>query len=179
MLKPKAIWLLVLVFTLTGFMLAAGCGSEGDVEGPPEEAPVENGDEVEPGNAAGPGQDNGMAVENSSSAGNGPGSGNGTVPDCWNYQPTGMKPNPGWNTVDLEGLTREELVEVLGCPPHVIRMTSVVSAAHNRELWVYHPYDEDPTGLFVWLKGNVYHDSMLDEFNGFWCYEMSDLDFWE
>ncbi len=152
MLKPKAIWLLVLVFTLTGFMLAAGCGNGPDVEGPPEEAPVENGDEAEYKNAA---------------------------PDCWNYQPTGMKPNPGWDTVDLEGLTREELVEVLGCPPHVIRMTSVVSAAHNRELWVYHPYDEDPTGLFVWLKGNVFHDSMLDEFNGFWCYEMSDLDFWE
>jgi len=159
MLKPKAIWLLVLVFALTGFMLAAGCGIAGDVEGPPEEAPVENGDEAEHGN--------------------GPGSGNGTAPDCWNYQPTEMKPSPGWDTVDLEGLTREELVDVLGCPPHVIRMTSVVSTAHNRELWVYHPYDEDPTGLFVWLKGNVFHDSMLDEFNGFWCYEMSDLDFWE
>ena len=98
---------------------------------------------------------------------------------CWNYQPTDMKPNPGWEDVDMEGLTREELVDVLGCPPHVIRMTSVVSAANNKELWVYHPYDEDPTGLYVWLKGDVYHDYTLDEFNGFWCYQMMDFDFWE
>lgn len=98
---------------------------------------------------------------------------------CWDYQPTTMQPLAGWENEDLEGLTREELVEVLGCPPHVIRMTSVISEDFNRELWVYHPYEEDPTGLYVWLKGNVYHTSILDEFNGFWCYEMMDFDFWE
>jgi len=90
-----------------------------------------------------------------------------------------MKPKPGWDTVDLTGLTREQLVDVLGCPPHSIRMTSVVSADHNRELWVYHPFDEDPTGLYIWLKGEVFYDSMLDEFNGFWCHRMMDVDFWE
>ena len=99
--------------------------------------------------------------------------------ECWNYQPTDMKPNPGWDSVDLDGLTREELLDILGCPPHIIRMTSMVSPENNRELWVYHPFDDDSTGLFVWLKGNVYHESRLDEFNGFWCYEMSDLTFWD
>jgi len=99
--------------------------------------------------------------------------------DCWNYQPDEMKPNPGWDAVDLNGLTREELLDVLGCPPHIIRMTSVVSPEKNRELWVYHPFDDEPTGLFVWLKGNVFHKWRLDEFNGFWCYEMSDVTFWD
>ncbi len=98
---------------------------------------------------------------------------------CWDYQPTDMKPKAGWENVDMEGLTREELVDALGCPPHVIRMTSVVSASNNKELWVYHPYDEDPTGLYIWLKGDVYHDSTLDEFNGFWCNQMMDMTFWD
>jgi len=107
------------------------------------------------------------------------GSGNAAAAGCWDYQPVTMAPKPGWDTVDLEGLTREELVDVLGCPPHVIRMTSVVSADNNRELWVYHPYEEDPTGLFIWIKGELFHYSTLDEFNGFWCYEMTNVDFWE
>ncbi len=99
--------------------------------------------------------------------------------DCWNYQPDTMKPNPGWDAVDLKGLTREELLDVLGCPPHVIRMTSVVGPENNRELWVYHPFDDDPTGLYIWLRGDVYHQSRMDEFNGFWCYEMMEPAFWE
>ena len=100
-------------------------------------------------------------------------------PGCWNYQPTDMKPNPGWENINMDGLTREELIGVLGCPPHVIRMTSVIGADNNRELWVYHPYDQDPTGLYIWLKGEVFHDSTLNEFNGFACYEMTNLEFWE
>jgi hypothetical protein len=90
-----------------------------------------------------------------------------------------MKPNPGWDAVDLNGLTREELLDVLGCPPHVIRMTSVVGPENNRELWVYHPFDDDPTGLYIWLRGDVYHRSRMDEFNGFWCYEMMEPAFWK
>jgi len=97
---------------------------------------------------------------------------------CWDYQPTDMAPEAGWETADLEGLTREELVDVLGCPPHIIRMTSVVSADYNRELWVYLPYEDDSTGLYIWVKGDVFHYSKLDEFNGFWCHRMMDLDFW-
>lgn len=102
-----------------------------------------------------------------------------TVSGCWDYQPTTMQPNPGWDTVDFTGLTREELIDVLGCPPHMIRMTSVVGSENNRELWVYHPFEEDPTGLYVWLKGDVFHDHILDEFNGFDCYQMINLEFWE
>ncbi len=103
----------------------------------------------------------------------------GDAAGCWDYQPAVMKPKAGWEAVDLTGLTRGQLLEALGCPPHVIRMTSVVSPEFNKELWVYHPYDEDPTGLFIWLKGNVFHHSMLNEFNGFGCYELTNPDFWE
>lgn len=98
---------------------------------------------------------------------------------CWDYQPLDMAPKAGWEDAELEGLSREQLVEVLGCPPHVIRMTSVVGPDYNRELWVYHPYDQDPTGLFVWLKGEAFHHSTLNEFSGFWCYEMTNPDFWD
>ncbi len=104
---------------------------------------------------------------------------NASTNNCWNYQPDEMKPNPGWDVADLNGLTREELLDVLGCAPHVIRMTSVVGPENNRELWVYHPFDDDPTGLYVWLKGDVYHESRMDEFNGFWCCEMMEPAFWE
>ncbi len=111
-----------------------------------------------------------------------PAPGTATTPnthDCWNYQPTDMNPYPGWETAELHGLTREQLLDALGCPPHIIRMTSVVSEEYNRELWVYHPFDDDPTGLFIWLKGDVFHRSRLDEFNGFLCNEMMGEDFWK
>jgi len=102
-----------------------------------------------------------------------------TTQNCWEYQPTTMQPKPGWDTATLDGLSRKQLVDALGCPPHMIRMTSVVDASNNRELWVYHPYDKDPTGLYIWLKGDVFHDSKLDEFMGFWGHEMTNPDFWE
>jgi hypothetical protein len=98
---------------------------------------------------------------------------------CWHHQPTDRKPAAGWDTIDLRGLTREQLLAVLGCPPHIIRMTSLVSADHHRELWVYQPFAEDPTGWYIWLKGNTVHHSALDEFNGFGCHRMMDADFWE
>ncbi len=150
-------------------------GNAGNGETPGGEAPEEPGNDSSLENGA----NSGLEVKESNSAGNNSGSGNETVSSCWDYQPANMAPKPGWDTVDLEGLTREELVEVLGCPPHIIRMTSVVSAEHNKELWVYHPYEKDPTGLYIWLKGDVFHQSKLDEFNGFWCHNMGDPDFWE
>ncbi len=181
-MKSSRIWLLALVCLLVGFMFIAGCGNDQNGEDMNGEAPIENGEGPEPAEPEENGvidNNNDNSNDNNSAVDEGMNNGNGNALSCWDYQPTSMAPNPGWDSVSLEGLTREELVDVLGCPPHVIRMTSVVSEAHNRELWVYHPYEEDPTGLFVWLKGNVYHYSTLNEFNGFWCYEMSDLDFWE
>ncbi len=179
-MKPKRFWVLSLVFILAGLMLIAGCGNDQNGEDMNGEPPVENGEAPVPDEPDDNGannndnnNDNNNALEESNNNSNGNASG------CWDYQPTDMAPNPGWDGVSLEGLTRDELVDVLGCPPHVIRMTSVVSAANNRELWVYHPYEEDPTGLFIWLKGDVFHYSTLNEFNGFGCYEMTDLDFWE
>ena len=99
--------------------------------------------------------------------------------DCWDHQPGSAKPKDGWDGVDLAGMTRDELLEVLGCPLHSMRLGAVGNPAYIRELWVYHPYDEDPTGLYIWLQGGVFHASRLDEFNGFWGFEFDNPEFWE
>ena len=164
-MKSKNNCLLIILTLLIGLLLTAGCSNELSNEDMNGQIPGEGGD------MPGESQDNGVLDDNSD---------NGVVAEgCWEYQPSDMAPKPGWDNVNLDGLTREELVDVLGCPPHVIRMTSVVSVDNNRELWVYHPYAEDPTGLYVWLKGDIFHYSTLDEFNGFGCYRMTDLEFWE
>jgi len=99
--------------------------------------------------------------------------------NCWEYQPESAKPKEGWEGVDLSGMTRDELLEVLGCPLHSMRLGAVGNPAYIRELWVYHPYDEDPTGLYIWLQGGVFHASRLDEFSGFWGFEFDNPEFWE
>ncbi len=90
----------------------------------------------------------------------------------------GIRPNPGWENVQLENKHRDELIEILGCPANLIRMAAM-DPANNKELWVYHPYEQDPTGLYIYLKGDVFYYSKLDEFTGFYCYDMLDPDFWE
>ncbi len=172
-MRHKIIWSLLMLLVVTGTMLPAGCGPGENATDPPAGFPAENGAEIRNGEAP-EGPVNGEPAVEKNNSGNAV-----AAACCWDYQPSSMQPRPGWDTVNLEGLSREALLDVLGCPPHIIRMTSVVDAAYNRELWVYHPYDEDPTGLFIWLKGNFYHSATLNEFSGFWCYEMSDLDFWE
>jgi hypothetical protein len=99
--------------------------------------------------------------------------------NCWDHQPSSAKPKDGWEGVDLSDMTRDELLEVLGCPLHSMRLGALGNPAYVRELWVYHPYDEDPTGLYVWLQGGVFHASRLDEFTGFWGFEFDNPEFWE
>jgi hypothetical protein len=99
--------------------------------------------------------------------------------NCWDHQPESAKPKEGWEGVDFSGMTRDELLEVLGCPLHSMRLGALGNPAYIRELWIYHPYDEDPTGLYVWLQGGVFHASRLDEFTGFWGFEFDNLEFWE
>jgi hypothetical protein len=99
--------------------------------------------------------------------------------NCWDYQPDSAKPKEGWEGVDLSGMTRDELLDVLGCPLHSMRLGAVGNPAYIRELWVYHPYDEDPTGLYIWLQGGVFHASRLDEFTGFWGFEFDNPEFWQ
>ncbi len=99
-----------------------------------------------------------------------------TVP-VQTFEPT-IRPKPGWEDVSLENKHRDELIQILGYPANLVRMAAV-DPANNRELWVYHPYEQDPTGLYIYLKGDVFYYSKLDEFMGFYCYDMLDPDFWE
>lgn len=99
--------------------------------------------------------------------------------NCWDNQPDSAKPKDGWDGVDLTGMTRDELAEVLGCPLHSMRLGAVGNPAYIRELWIYLPYDEDPTGLYIWLQGGVFHASRLDEFSGFSGFEFDNPEFWE
>jgi hypothetical protein len=99
--------------------------------------------------------------------------------NCWDYQPENGKPKEGWEELDLAGMTRDELTEALGCPLHSMRQTALGDPAFTRELWIYLPYDEDPTGLYVWLQGGLFHASRLDEFSGFWGFEFDNPEFWE
>lgn len=98
--------------------------------------------------------------------------------DCWNEPPLTRKPQPGWESHTLIGMTRQQALKTLGCPPHYVRMTSPLGTLGERELWVYLPYDKDSTGLYLWLKAGVVHQSRLDTFSGFWTHEMDNPDFW-
>lgn len=102
-----------------------------------------------------------------------------TTVNCWDHLPESAKPKDGWEGLSLDGMTRDELLEALGCPLHSMRLGAVGNPSYVRELWVYHPYDEDPTGLYIWMQGGVFHASRLDEFTGFWGFEFDNPEFWE
>jgi outer membrane murein-binding lipoprotein Lpp len=95
------------------------------------------------------------------------------------------KPNEGWEqffpdaqTTTLTGESTEAVRALLGNPPVLIRQTAVVPEA-SREIWVYMPLDEDPTGLYLFFKGNQLDSSRQDEFNGLYGSGLLDLEeFW-
>ena len=54
-----------------------------------------------------------------------------------------------------------------------------VNPKNNREIWIYHPYDYDPTGLYIYFKGDNVVKTKLDEFNGLVASSIwEDTDFW-
>ena len=86
-------------------------------------------------------------------------------------------PNPESNTII--GKTVDEVEELLGIPPFRIYSTAA-TAPFNREIWVFVPYDEDPTGLYLFFKGNQLWASRLDEFTGLYGSGLLDTeDFWQ
>jgi cell division protein FtsB len=95
------------------------------------------------------------------------------------------QPNAGWetyfpdpDTTTLEGASPAEVYELLGEPPFKIRSTAANPTA-NREIWVYLPYAEDPTGLYLFFKGDQLWSSQLDEFGGLYQSGLlEDEDFW-
>jgi hypothetical protein len=95
------------------------------------------------------------------------------------------KPKDGWEelfptpaTTTLLNEPVEDVRNALGEPPYLIRSIAV-NPQYNREIWIYVPYDEDPTGLYLFFKGNRLTESRLDEFNGLHNSGLlDDEDFW-
>ncbi len=95
------------------------------------------------------------------------------------------KPKPGWQeyfpeaeTTTLLGESIVEVRQLLGEPAFKIRSIAVNPAA-NREIWIFTPFEEDPTGLYLFFKGNQLWRSRMDEFMGLYGSELlQDEDFW-
>lgn len=96
-----------------------------------------------------------------------------------------LAPRPGWEqyfpTHETTTLLNEPVKQVhslLGEPPVLLRSIAANPAA-NREIWIYLPEEEDPTGLYLFFKGNRLTASRLDEFNGLLNSGLlDDEDFW-
>ena len=94
-------------------------------------------------------------------------------------------PKEGWEqyfpdaeTTTLEGESLEDVRQLLGEPPYLVRSTAA-DPRQNREVWVYGPFPDDPTGLYLFFKGDRLDKARIDEFPG--LRESSiweDEDFW-
>lgn len=67
--------------------------------------------------------------------------------------------------LSLEGVTDTRLDEVLGKAPIVVRQ-AVDGAPLRREVRVYLPYEEDSTGLYIFIRNNRVERFRLDTFLG-------------
>lgn len=112
---------------------------------------------------------------------------NGDEPDPGTEPPDGtevsQKPKAGWeqyfpnyDETTLEGKSVKEVRTLLGEPPVLFRNIAV-NPEFSREIWVYRPHDEDPTGLYLYFKGGSLVNSRLDEFSGLDSL-LGDTDFW-
>lgn len=86
---------------------------------------------------------------------------------------------PGPEETTLAGETTSRVRELLGEPPVLIRQIAA-SPEFNREIWVYMPFEEDPTGLYLFFKGNQLTSSRKDEFPGLYNAGLLDVEeFWQ
>lgn len=67
--------------------------------------------------------------------------------------------------VNFIGVELERIQQVLGDAPIVVRQ-SVPGAPVRKEVRVYMPYQEDATGLYLFIQNEVVQDFRMDEFNG-------------
>lgn len=96
------------------------------------------------------------------------------------------QPKPGWDayfptpeTTTLTGESVTRVRELLGEPPVLIRSIAV-NPQFNREIWVFMPHEQDPTGLYLFFKGGQLVNSRLDEFPGLYGSGLlDDADFWQ
>ncbi len=94
------------------------------------------------------------------------------LPDGWEaYFPTA-------ETTTLVNESTGSIRALFGEAPYLIRSIAVVPEA-SRQIWIYTPTAKDPTGLYMFFKGDQVHSSRLDEFNGLFGSELlNDEDFW-
>lgn len=67
--------------------------------------------------------------------------------------------------ISFQGRTLEEIQRILGDAPIIVKQ-SVPGAPIRKEVRVYLPYNEDPTGLYLFIQNEIVQDFKLDEFNG-------------
>ncbi|MBS3900398.1 MAG: hypothetical protein KGZ54_00050 [Dethiobacter sp.] len=81
-------------------------------------------------------------------------------------------PKDGWEQYfpegaesTLKGESTARVRELLGEPPFLIRSIAV-NPEFSREIWIFTPFDQDPTGLYLFFKGGKLDSAELNEFNG-------------
>ena len=81
-------------------------------------------------------------------------------------------PLPGWeqyfpsyDTTTLTGSSITDIGQLLGEPPYKVRSVAA-NSEFNREIWIFMSADEDPTGLYLFFKGDTLYRSQLNEFHG-------------
>ncbi len=101
------------------------------------------------------------------------------------YTQIRREPKEGWRqyfpdaeTTTLEGEPIEDVRQLLGEPPYLVRSTAA-DPQNSREVWVYTPFREDPTGLYLFFKGGRLDKARMDEFPGLrGSFIWEDEDFW-
>jgi len=66
---------------------------------------------------------------------------------------------PGPQETTLTNKTLTDVQALLGVPQILIRQI-------NKELWIFQPYNDDSTGLYLYFKNSKLLKSKLDEFTG-------------
>jgi FtsZ-binding cell division protein ZapB len=85
---------------------------------------------------------------------------------------------PTFDTTTLTGEPVSRIQALFGEPPFLIRSIAANPAA-SREIRIYLPGGEDPTGVYLFFKGGRLHSSRIDEFNGLYGSGLlDDEDFW-
>ncbi len=81
-------------------------------------------------------------------------------------------PKDGWEQyfpegaeTTLMGESTARVRELLGEPPFLIRSIAV-NPESSREIWIFSPFDQDPTGLYLFFKGGKLDSTESNEFNG-------------
>ncbi len=69
------------------------------------------------------------------------------------------------NELIVSGRTVDELLELVGEPPHILRQGHRGSGWH-KEVWVLPIYQEDSTGLYIYIQNGQVSDWRLDTFMG-------------